>query len=250
MVVDQSKTHLRQLRALLLQIPKHDVVEPRVRVALVLRDAEELAGLLARREVCHRLEDVGVDEAEIGGLDPAIEALREAETAWVQERDAGKEANKARAEQTGYALREELMAACRFNLGQLDVGPELARITDSEEAEDLRHDLLELAELVEGHPEHFRRDRSFAATERVEEARQISAEIGAQPGEPTSEAMENARALRNLAFTHLTDMVIKLREAGLYAFRGSALGRSYFATHLTNTRRVSELGSMVRTRIA
>ena len=130
------------------------------------------------------------------------------------------------------------------------MGPELARITDAEEAEDLRHDLLELADLVEGHLEYFRHDRSFSATERAEEGRRLSAEIGASEMEVPEEDSANARAVRNLAFTHLTEQVRKLREAGLYAFRNSRLGRSYFATHRSMARRAADLPSMVRTRIA
>lgn len=243
-----AQSALKQMQDVLEKIPRQGIAEPRVRVSVVLEEAQELAGLLSRHEVARRLADVGVAAERVQELEPATQALREAEAEWLRARAHGKSAERARAESEGYALRDELLSACRFNLADCDIFAELARITDGEDAQDLRHDLLELAELVENHIDCFRSDRSFAATCRIEEARLLSEQIGYS--EELSAPDDDARILRNRAFTYLIELMQQLREAGLYAFRGSTQARRYFATHLSPARRSSELPSMVRTRSA
>lgn len=240
----KTQPALLALSAQLQALPEDMLVEPKVQVALVLDEARELLGLLRRSGIRERIKSVGVPEGELDELGPVIDAVEEAEKLWAAKRDENKSLRQVQAEALAYSLRDEMVAACRFNLSGLESVEVLARVTDGENARDLVQDLRELATFVSENVSAFVGDSSFEPLLCSEEARELAAAI-AVDGEPTAEALEY-QELRDRALTLLCGRVQQLREAGRYAFRGTVEARAFFSSNLCPTRRRHPLPSLVQ----
>lgn len=210
----------------------------------VLQEARDLARIVARPLVRERILSVGALDAALDGLPVAIDALAECEHRWALARDAGKHPRQAHAEALAYPLRDEMVAACRFHLDGVEGLELLARVTDGENAGDLVQDLRELATFLRENPEAFDGDESFDALACANKAQELAALIAVDV-EPSPEALDLLE-LRDRAFTHLCELVERVRRAGRYAFRGTAEARWYFASLTPPARRRRPLPSAVR----
>jgi hypothetical protein len=242
--VDGGPEALSQLLGRLQNIEPDNLLEPKVQLSLVIDEARELQEILDRPVVRERLRGVGVAEVTIVELDLAIGALVESERRWCKARDAAKTARQAEAEGLGYALRDEMVAACRFNLSGVEVLELLARVTDGENPRDLVQDLLELSAFLRDNAAAFGNDTLFEPLVCSDEARELADAI-AVDHEPDASALEHLE-LRDRAFTYLCERMQQLRQAGAYALRGSVTARRYFAPGSAPARRRRPLPSAVR----
>lgn len=242
--VEGGPEALSQLLVRLQNIEPDNLLEPKVQLSLVIDEARELQEILDRPVVRDRLRGVGVAEATIVELELAIAALVECERRWCEARDAAKTERQAEAEGLGYALRDEMVAACRFHLSGVEVLELLARVTDGENPRELVQDLLELSAFLRDNGAAFANDTLFEPLVCSDEAREL-AEAIAVDHEPDAAALEHLE-LRDRAFTYLCERVQLLRQAGTYALRGSVTARRYFAPGATPARRRRPLPSAVR----
>lgn len=235
---------LEQIAELLRNIDVDALLEPKVQLSSVLEEARELHETLARQAVRDRMRGVGVSDSACEELGTIITALAESERRWCAARDAHKTARQAQAEAFGYALRDEMVAACRFHLDGVEVLELLARVTDGENARDLVQDLRELATFLCEHAPAFAKDCTFDALACAEEASELASAVALEL-EPEPIALEQLE-LRDRAFTLLCDRVQQLRLAGAYAYRGTLEARRFFASSTVPARRRRPLPSAVR----
>lgn len=226
---------LQSLRDDLMALGDDSLLEPRIQLGAFLDEARELSAILSRASVAKRIRSVGVPQGRLDALELAVEALADSEMCWATARDAQKSEREIQAEPLAYFLRDEMVAACRFNLDRSEVAELLARVTAGEGLHDLAQDLRELSDFVRDHAASFSGDTSFdplsCADEAVELARSIAVDAGPDEG---------ARALleqRDRAFTYLVGLVEQLRQAGRYAYRGTPEARAYFASDVAPARR-------------
>ncbi len=263
---DASARALQALMPRLQTLTKREVLAPRVRTGLVLADLTELVHVLARPVVRQRLLAIGVERERFEELKQALEALREAENQRVRIRGESRSRARSDALQRAAWLRDELLAACRWNLRSGAPGGALERITDSDDPIDLAQDLRELVQLIQDNAGAFRRDRSFNADVRCTEAQELGRQLrsqrdnsasgeldtlGVSPDEASSPRVSAAvlgvvEDTRNRAFTHAWCLAQELRDAGLYAFRGHEESRRLFlSSHPPHPRRQG-LSSTIR----
>ncbi len=231
---------LEQLRVELLQLPEATVCEPTGRLATFVGDAARLYSTLQRASLRAKLTAVGLDARRVEALGAAIEAVRlsQSRLLWARSPDA----EFAEALESALELREELNAACHWNLRARDVGAALVRISDSSDCVELAIDLRELAQLVTDHASDFDVDESFDAAGSVRQALALADELNAIADRVAPVAVVE---MRDRAFTHLADLVDEIRHAGSYAFRRDPEGCAVFVVDGQCRRRRSRLRSMV-----
>ncbi|HEX2734871.1 MAG TPA: hypothetical protein VHM70_24865 [Polyangiaceae bacterium] len=223
------------------RVPEDALAEPRVRISVVLAEADELLGILQQTWVRQRLAATGLTSERMDLLGPARVALQEAQRRWLGAFASEKE--EAEALQFGQDLRDELLSACHWNLRGKDVTGSLARISDSTDPMELGLDLRELIELVREHSSSFGGDRTFRFEETLGRADVVAkrlASMGERPvGHETAE-------IRQRAFAFLSQLMDELRQAGKHAFRGTREARSLFSSDLQLRRRTRAAHSSIR----
>ena len=231
--------HLDALIPILLTIPAADVREPARPMAIALQEAHDLHAVLEQDDTSSSLLAVGFDPARITDLPIATDAAREAQSRWVVVRDRSKPEAQRERETDGIALRQELVAACRWNL-RYDARAQsvLDAIVDGEGVADLVQDLLDLAMLITRHLPHFDADQSIDAPAQAESARSLASEIaeGLSQGR-ADDTQRDAKLLRDRAHTHLAMIVTDIRRAGRYAFRDDPRQVAAFTSDYLHRRR-------------
>ena len=216
---------LQQLISRLMAQRARPVALPRGPLTTVFADAEELVRLVERREVRRGLLAVGVAPDRLAELPLAIAALREAETQRLLERAAVRSPSRSEAEQAAVVLREEIRAACGWNLRTTFARGALARITDSTDPADLMQDLIELGQLLRENRNAFGNDHTFDLPARSSQAVALAGELGRAPSYPPtsgprrSDPPPSAAEVRDRAFSYLSTLAEELHQAGQYAFR-------------------------------
>jgi hypothetical protein len=227
-----SAQALDALRSTLLAMAAQDVDSPDLPMSVVLQEANDLLTLIREQSVWERLIMVGVKEAERDALEQTILATRAAQSEWTVARDRSKSNAQTEREERGYALRDDILAAARFNLrdDRVALGT-LSAIMEGEGVADLIQDMNDLALLLDQKAAAFANDTTFDVAARAEEARSLASEIAAGT---SAERLDTNQALlvdvRNRAFSRLDDIVSSMREAGRYAFRDKSDVRKRFAS--------------------
>jgi len=234
-----SEADLAAVRSVLEAMPVEDVDEPRLPMAVALQEANDLATFVGQAAIWAGLVAVGIEPEARERLTFAIGAARTAQSQWAVARDRGKSTAQGEREARGYAQRQDMLAAARWNLrdDRVAMGT-LGAIAEGEGIADLVQDLNDLAELVERKAGAFANDRTFDAAAQVEAARSIADEISSGlSGERLDTDQRAAKDLRDRAYSHLDDLVSAIREAGRYGFRGDAKARRRFASPYLRRRR-------------
>lgn len=229
---------LDQLKPTLNSIAREDVAEPRIPIAVFLQEAHDLATLVVQPGVEKELVHVGIAKKTLTALDTGVAAARQAESDWVVAFDRAKPATQRKLEDQATALRNELMAACRWNLRDDRVAlATVSAVAAGNGLADLVQDLNDLAHLIDSRSHAFKSDATFDALAKAREAKTLAKQLE-QGVSSTKLADEQARAkdLRDRAFTYLYDQVSLVREAGRYAFRDNDAMRSRFASAYKRTR--------------
>ncbi len=219
------------LKPILEEMAAADVDAPDYPVAFAIADAQSLLKTCLGA-VRQRLVEIGVGSEDFERLELAIDAVQEAQSAWLKLRDQAKSPSQIALEQEGYALRADLFAACHFNLREdrLSVAM-LDAIIQDEGPEALIEDLACLSRLIETRVAAFDDDLSFDAEQQARRARELAAQIrDGLRGVKQSRAHREAKDLRDRAFTLLDDTAEYVRDAGLYAFRREPETRERFAS--------------------
>lgn len=232
---------LEGLKLQLLELPEATLCEPRVRVSWVLAEASELLTCIRQTRTRLELLAAGLSERKLTELGPAIGALRAAEAEILAARCP--DADYAEALTSALDLRDELLAACHWNLRNREVASALVRITDSTDSAELAMDLRELMQLVREHVSDFENDQSFRSDQSIRQASALADELTATRDAPIPAELLD---LRDRAFTHLCGVIEEIRSAGRYAFRGRPEARHLFASELQPRRWRSRLNSLVR----
>lgn len=236
--MNQSGGARARLLAQLGALPPSDVIQPKLPVAEAVDDARELSEVTGRSAVRTKLLEVGLSVEILDALGDAIGALNEFEHERLVERNAWKSRGAAVLEQRALWLREEMLAACKFNLRDLAPAGAFERITNSEDEADLIYDLRELSQLVSENLAAFDDNLSFDARVLAAEATSLLGGLGAYSN--LNEAAlhqrfvlgsrSHAREWRDRAYTHLVNLTTEIRMAGAYAFRGDIGMRRLFVS--------------------
>lgn len=233
---------LEKLLPLLSEIDTEDLVYPDIPIAVALQEANDLATYLSNKDnarILAGLLAVGLPGSELPALKRGIEAAREAQSGWVVVRDRKKSQAQQEREAAGTQLRSDLVDAIRWNLRHDRVAQAtLDAIQQGDGVEDLIQDLDDLAALAERHHDKFDKDETFDVDAKVEEARSSASAIRAGVSQARSANKPNdAKLLRDRAFTYLDERVSTIREAGRYAFRKEPAVRMRFSSAYERTKR-------------
>lgn len=186
------------------------------------------------------LTAVGLDWEFVTDLPVRIGALIEAEARWAAERLEGPAAPKEWKEQSkvAYDLRNRLMRFFRFAYRNFaDPLKVLRAIGKGKGHADMIQDLNDLCALGEGYPEPLARvnfDMSLLA--KADETARQMAQLLALATKERNERNE-AKRIRDRAFTHLKEAVDPIYECGQFAFREDPERRGGYRSHYMHVRR-------------
>jgi len=212
---------LDKLMSTLAQIPLDEIEAPTLPIEVALQEAHDLNTLVGNPEIRERILAVGLPKAEITALPRAVAAAREAQSAWIVIRDRSKDDAQRARENDGMTTRANLVASARWNLRDDRVAQAtLDAIQEGEGVEDLVQDLFDVAALIEQRADLFEVDQTLDSAEAVRNARAQAKSIRAGlSATRLASTQDNAKDLRDRAYTYLAARVTAVRAAGRYAFR-------------------------------
>lgn len=219
----QQPTALDTLRPTLDAIPEADVKQPGDGVEHALTNAGTLlANIEENDEISKALLRIGLKASTFEDLKISIAALRASQMQLERARAPRRKPDDQKAlEESSGSLRDDLLAACRWNLRHnLSVQTTLNAIAEGQSVGDLIADLNTLAQIIEDNVKTFSTDKSFDSKAQVKAARAAAESIleGVSDRRPTIPRAE-AMTVRNRAWTHFTRVYQELRDAAQYAFR-------------------------------
>lgn len=218
-----SKTDpLASLNGTLRSLPAAAVREPDMPMAIFNQQGNDVVAFLEQNPaVRERLLKVGLPREVLDGLPFALGAAQAAESAWQAVFSPRSPADLVALEVSAGRLRADAVAALRWNLRNDRIAQgTLDAIQDGLGSADLVQDLDALAVLVEQHEGAFEADKTFDAKERARTCREKAKELrDALSGTRADMTRDDAKDLRDRAFTHADELVDQTREAARYAFR-------------------------------
>ncbi len=235
-----SEKDLQDLAPVFKAMPAEEVEAPDMPVANVVQEANDLYVLLNENDpIRTRLVKVGLEESTVPALRQATGALQEAQSRWRMIRSGKKGKAQRQLEARANARKLDLLAACRWNLRKDDkASATVSAISEGDGTADLVQDLNDLATLMGSRLAAFTTDETFDADEAIAEARRLAQEVRQGTSEERAEqARGEAKDLRDKAFTHLSDLVDDVREAGRYAYRGDEAKLAAFQSRYLRRRR-------------
>ncbi len=227
-----ANQHLTALKSTLLAIQAADVIEPEIPFAIAAQEWADLATVVGAPAVREKLLSVSLSATVLDTLERDIDAARAAQSEWMELRDRSKSQGLRNLEEKGYALRQNLLQSCRWNLRHNRIAlATLTAIAEGEGVADLIQDLLDLAHLIEKQAAVFAGDQTFNAQTAVQEARSVAGDLqaGTAAAKLTTEQTA-AKDLRDRAYTYTADRVSQVRMAGRYVFRNDPAMASKFAS--------------------
>jgi hypothetical protein len=235
-----ANANLEALMERLKAIPAVDLDQPDMPMSVALQEASDLAVLVNTELVRNRLVAVGCQGETLALLPKVVDATRAAQSEWAVSRDRSKGEAQRNRETAGDALRADLIAACRFNLRHNRTAQAtLDAIVQGEGVADLVQDLKDLGALIERHTEAFAADQTFDPSRAAESARSLAADIEAGlSGTRATRDQDQAKLVRDQAYTLLDDLMAEVRNAGKYAFRKEpAMAAKFTSQYLRRKRR-------------
>jgi outer membrane lipopolysaccharide assembly protein LptE/RlpB len=219
----EQPTALDALRPTLDAIPEADVKHPTDTIDQALMNAGTvLAHVEEQDDLLKTLLRVGLKAAAFEDLKTAISALRAAQIQLDRARAPRRKPEEQKAlEESGLSLRDDILAACRWNLRHnLSVQPTLDAISEGQSIGDLIADLNTLAQILEENHKSFSTDKSFDAKAQAKAARAAADTLleAVADRRPTL-SRADAMSLRNRAWTYFERTFQELRDAAQYAFR-------------------------------
>ncbi|QGY46585.1 hypothetical protein GM418_23865 [Maribellus comscasis] len=212
---DDFQTKLDVLKA----IPNEQVQTPTLPVDVFLQEAENLYHwCLADKE---KLVITGISEEQINDLPVRAGALREAQSLWFKQRYSQEEAQRDWGELSplAYDLRDELLHVFRFAYrNDAAILNRVAEVAEGSGHADMLQDLNNLAVLGRENANAlsaigFDMTKLDKAATMADEMADLLATANGDKAE-----QNEAKVLRDQAYTHLKELVDEIREAGKYLF--------------------------------
>ncbi|TDP75925.1 hypothetical protein [Bradymonas sediminis] len=190
-------------------------------ISTFLAEAETFNSLIARTDVSDGLKKVGTSDERLAILPTAVQAARQAQSVWAQQRGRRNSEVFNEAIKRGEALRTQALKACKWNLRHdAEIQANLKFIRQTGSIATLAQDLHDLARLLEMYPLAFESDQTFDSSSVVIEARQIASTLMDEKSEyHHGISQHSAKDMRDRAFTYLNELLSEFRKAGEYAFR-------------------------------
>lgn len=212
------KNDLEQVMDALLAIPKDEVKKPNIPVSIYVQEAVNLA--VWSNEDKENLINVGLDSTLIDDLKIRAGACRDAQSNWVKDYKAMKEAEREWLKKApdAFKLRDRLIDDFRYAYRKDDsVLSKVAIIADGTSREDMLQDLNDLSVLGKANiapleAVKFDLSKLDLAAETVNEMSNLLASAKGENG--ASEQLD----IRNRSYTYLKQAVDELRAAGKYVF--------------------------------
>ncbi len=235
-----ANQNLTALTPTLLEIPAASVSRPETPFAISAQEWADLETLTRDTAIRAKLVTVGLPAGLLDSLATDIDAARAAQSEWVVLRDRRKSAGQRELEDKAYAFRQTVLGACRWNLrhDRVAMGT-VSAIAEGEGVADLIQDLSDLAQLIQHRSAAFAEDQTFDAAATVQQARALAGDLQAGvAAEKLTTEQNEAKDLRDRAYTYVAGRVAQIREAGRYAFRDdAALTRKFASAYRRRQRR-------------
>jgi hypothetical protein len=222
-MTESHPTALDALRPTLDAIPEADVKHPPDAIDQELMNAGTfLAQVEDQDDLLKALLRVGLKASTFEDFKTAIAALRAAQMLLDRSRSPRRKPEEQKTlEDNGVILRDDILAACRWNLRHnLSLQPTLDAISEGQSIGDLIADLNTLAQILEDNQKIFQADKSFEAKAQAKAARAAADTLleAVADRRPTM-SRADAMSMRNRAWTHFDRTFQELRDAAQYAFR-------------------------------
>jgi hypothetical protein len=179
-----------------------------------------------------KLASVGLPRGHVAALAQAADGLRYAQALQQSKSLRVTDGAQQGAISAAYALRGDVVAACRWNLRADRVAQSaIDRIMEGEGVVDLIADLNALAVFIQAHASAFAADDTFDPEAKAEACRQAAASTQALIAD--SSAVDDKKTTtdtRNRAWTHFKKLQKELSEAAQYAFRDDPRTRARFVS--------------------
>ncbi|MBR8538346.1 hypothetical protein KDU71_22435 [Carboxylicivirga sediminis] len=203
----------------IVAVPDNEIKLPNQPVDKFTASAETLA--VEAKKDTDVFAASGMNVSLIDELTPLAGALRHLQASWTSEFRAKQEAQKEWLEQSpaAYQLRDELLHHFSFAYRNIDdIKKSVMRIREGGGHADLLQDLVDLADLGEKHPEPL--TDIGLSLEPLQKARltshAMSVLLSASNG--AKDQKNQAKLLRDKAYTLLFNKVSEIREYGRYIF--------------------------------
>lgn len=214
-----AKEELDQKTEALLAIPREEIATPYMPVDIFIKESEFQAQVA--KEDREKLLAVGMDARYLDEIDVRVGALREAQSRWNKEYTEQEEAQKLWNEKSedAYDLRDELLRDMRYAYRKDEaLLDQVSNITEGYGHADMIQDLNDLAVLGKantGPLQAINLDMS-----KLDSASAMANEMGELLGKANGGQLSDneAKLLRDRAYTHLKEAIDEIRATGKYVF--------------------------------
>jgi hypothetical protein len=231
----------KKLQPTLTALPVDQVMAPNMPVHLMVQEAENLYHWATLDK--EALVSVGLDVQVLEDIQPASGALRYAEGEWYKVRFSRADAQKQWSEESPWAfdLRNRLVHDFLFALRNDEaLLTQVRGISDGNGNADMIQDLIKLRALGLEYVDELKKINFDVSL--LEKAAETADRMGNLLGvvSADSPAENDARDLRDRAFTHLKKLVGEVREYGKYVFyRNEERYRGYVSKYFRRANRTS-----------
>lgn len=211
-----NKTDFQTCLTAIQAIPVEQVKEPNMPVDNFVQEADNL--YLWLQPDLAVLAAKGITQLKIDELPVRAGALREAQSLWIRESRSQDVWNKQ--SPAAYELRDDLIADFRYAFrNEPSLLARVDEIDTGDGHEDMIQDLNDLSVLGDAHTELL--SAIGIDLSKLEIAANLSDVMGQLLAEvnETRTGGNDAKYLRDQAYTHLKQLVDEIRECGKYAFR-------------------------------
>ena len=211
-----NKTDFQTCLTAIQAIPVEQVKEPNMPVDNFVQEADNL--YLWLQPDLAVLAAKGITQLKIDELPVRAGALREAQSLWIRESRSQDVWNKQ--SPAAYELRDDLIADLRYAFrNEPSLLARVDEIDTGDGHEDMIQDLNDLSVLGEAHTELL--SAIGVDLSKLEIAANLSDVMGQLLAEvnETRTGGNDAKYLRDQAYTYLKQLVDEIRECGKYAFR-------------------------------
>ena len=214
-----AKEELDQMTEALLAIGREEIATPYMPVDTFIKESEFQAQVA--KEDREKLLAVGMDAKYLDEIDVRIGALREAQSRWNKEYTEQEEAQKLWNEKSedAYDLRDELLRDMRYAYRKDEaLLDQVSKITEGYGHADMIQDLNDLAVLGKANSEPLQAINLEMT--KLDRASTMANEMGELLGKANGGRLNDneAKLLRDRAYTHLKEAIDEIRAAGKYVF--------------------------------
>lgn len=215
-----NATDLQEKRAAIEAVPADDVKTPNMPVDAYLQEAEDLYHWAGDDK--DALSGAGLATSLLHDLPKRAGACREAQSLWNKEYNSSTEAAKEWKEKGGeaFTFRDDLLADFRYAYrNNDDLLERVAAIAEGNDNADMVQDLNDLADLGRDNTAPLKKIHFDLA--KLDLAAKTSDDMATLLARANGDSLKfnEAKMLRDKAFTYLKEAVDEIRDCGKYVFR-------------------------------